>query len=695
MSKRLVFLKFLKVFLFCCFVLLFCFSCGDNKKEQTEILWDSWGVPHIFAQETKDLFYAFGWAQMKSHGDLILSLYGRARGKAAEYWGESYLESDKAVLTSGFPALSRIWQEKQDPTFKLYLDAFVEGMNAYADSHGDKLDESKKQVLPIKGEDVTAHTIKVLHGSFVGGAALWQAKRWEQSGSNAWAVGPSRSTSGNSLLLANPHLGWSDDSLFYEAQLTGPEAGVYGATLIGFPVLAIAFNNNLGWTHTVNPFDGMDLYELTLAEEGYLYDGQVNQFQKESYIINVKQKDGTFREEHLTVKRSVHGPILAEKKDKAVAVRIVGLDQPNVGKQWWEMGKASNLEEFEEALKQLQIPMFNVVYADKDGHIMYLFNGRVPKKTKGDWNFWRGIVPGDKSEFLWTEVHPYQDLPRIVDPENGWVQNCNDSPWSAVLPWSLDPANYPTYMSSPRYISLRPARSIRMLSEDDQITFEELIQYKHSTRMELADRILDDLIPAAKEYGNDLTKKAADVLEKWDRNTDATSQGAVLFALWTGEITGLNIFADPWNADDPLNTPDGLADPKKAVEMLGVASKKCLETYGALNVPWGNVHRLIYKDIDLPANGGSGGFGIFRCVYFDHENENRFQAVSGDSYVAVVEFSNPIRAQVLLSYGNASQPDSPHCFDQLELFSRKELRPVWRTKEQINAHLELREVFER
>ena len=137
------------------------------------------------------------------------------------------------------------------------------------------------------------------------------------------------------------------------------------------------------------------------------------------------------REEPCEIRRSVHGPVVGEKNGRAIAERIAGLDRPYILEQWWDMLGARNLEEFEQVLRRLQIPMFNVVYADKDGHIMYLFNGRVPKKTNRDWNFWRGIVPGDKSEFLWTEVHPYQDLPRIVDPEN--LKGINKISGSALL----------------------------------------------------------------------------------------------------------------------------------------------------------------------------------------------------------------------------------------------------------------------
>jgi len=411
------------------------------------------------------------------------------------------------------------------------------------------------------------------------------------------------------------------------------------------------------------------------------------------HILKVKQNDGSLREEKITVRHSVHGPILAEKDEKAIAVRIAGLDKPHLLAQQWDMSRSTNLSEFEDALKRMQLPMFNVIYADRDGHIMYLFNGLVPKRTEGDWNFWQGIIPGDKSTTLWTETLPYNDLPRVVDPPNGWVQNANDPPWTSTFPMVLEQQNYPLYIS-PQGMFFRQQRSVQMLIEDNKITFDELVEYKHSTQVEMADRILDDLLSVAKKSGNNIVKNASIVLETWDRKADADSRGAVLFNSWVEEI-GLNMFAEPWNAKAPLTTPNGLANPEAAISALEKAAQKVSKDYGALDVPWGDVYRLRYDSIDFPANGGPDYMGIFRVLYFAPDEDKLFRANNGDSYVAIVEFSDPVRANVLLSYGNSTQPNSPHRGDQLELFSQKKLRPVWRTREQIEQNLELKEVFEK
>ena len=679
-----------------------------SSVQQTEILWDTYGVPHIYAKDEKDLFYAFGWAQMQSHGNLLLRLYGESRGRAAEYWGQDHLEFDQWLRTVGVPDRAQAWYEAQSPTFRGYLDAFAAGINGYAQAHADLIDDEMEVVLPVTSFDLLAHLQRVLYFTFIVNPEIIAELQTEQKlsrhsqvsemvGSNAWAIAPSHSASGHAMLLANPHLPWSDFFLWYEAQLTAPEIDAYGAALVGTPVLEIAFNDFLGWTHTINTFDGWDIYELTLTDGGYLFDGDARAFETETQTVKVKQKDGALREVPLHIRRSIHGPVIADEEGRMMALRVVGLDQPGALEQWWEMGRATNLNEFETTLQGLQIPMFTILYADRDGHIMHLFNGQVPVRSQGDFDDWLTPIPGDTSATLWMKTHPYSDLPRTVDPPSGWLQNANEAPWTTTFPPVLDADDYPAYMAPRGPMWFRPQQSARLLEQDPQISFAEFIQYKHSTRMALADRLLDDLIPAARQYGNSLAQQAADILVAWDRQTKPESRGAVLFAAWAEEVAEAidteTLFAVPWSEQAPRTTPDGLANPADAVQALEAAARQVESAYGALDVSWGEVFRLRYGEIDLPANGGPSHLGIFRHLWFVPDQEQSFKAIGGDSFVAAIEFSNPVRAKALNSYGNATQPHSPHRDDQLELFARQELRPVWRSRSEVEANLLSRQTF--
>jgi acyl-homoserine-lactone acylase len=677
---------------------------------RAEILWDTWGVPHIYADSSEGLFYAYGQAQMHSHGDKVLRLYGVARGRAAEYWGEDYLASDRFFRRMGVPNAGRAGYADQTPEFRRFLDAFAAGVNDYAREHPERIADEVEAVLPVHGADLLAHMHRLFF-TFLAWTGDQTPLLGENAlppglgaGSNAWAIGPRHSESGNAMLLANPHVPWDVDLVhFYEAQLVAPGVDSYGATLIGLPVIAIGFNDSLGWSHAVNTFDGLDTYALVLAEGGYLLDGAVRAFQTEQQKLKVRQSDGSLREEPLLIRHAVQGPVIDTADGRTLAVRAVGLDQHGGLQQWWDMGRARNLGQFEAALQRLQLPMFTVIYADRDGQVLSLFNGRVPVRPSGDFFDWQTSLPGDTSGMVWSETHPYGDLPRVVDPPSGWVQNSNSPPWYTTLPSPLNASDFPAYLAPP-YASLpfllREQRGIQLLAADEQISFDELLAARYSTHMGLTDRLLDELIAAARASDRSLARRAADVLQAWDRAAEADSRGALLFVEWArerlprGALTP-GVFAIPWDPDAPASTPSGLAEPEAAVAALEVAAAQVEAAYGSLDAAWGDVNRLRRAGVDLPGNGAPGDpLGVFSTIYYVPAADGHLESVAGDTFVAAVEFTPAgARAMVLTIYGNATQPGSAHDGDQLALRAAKRMRPAWRTRAEVEANLEFAELL--
>lgn len=674
--------------------LLHC-NCAQKNSSETTLVWDSWGVPHITANSTEELFFAQGWAQMHNHGNLILSLYGTSRGRGAEYWGKDKLQEDMLVHTLGFSELADTWETQQDPEVKTMFTAFVNGMNAYAEAHPEAIEDKNKVVLPLTTKDINMHTMYVVFTRFIGGGDLGRIQQWPDLGSNAYAIGPQRSASGNAMLVQNPHLPWWGEFTFWESHFNLKGKNMYGATLVGLPGIAIGFNENLGWSHTNNTIDNADTYELELKDGGYLLDGERKEFEAGSKTIKIKETDSTWVEHTFPVMKTIHGPVVKQTEDKVLALRMVGLDRPNISLQWWRMINSTSFEEFESALKMAQIPFWNVMYADKEGNIFYLFNGLVPQRGEDAWEYWDRIVPGGKSADVWTEMHDYADLPKLKNPANGWLQNANDPPWTSTVPLALNPDDYPGYMA-PQNMYFRPQRSARMLLEDESISFEELVAYKHSTRLEFADRILDDLFAAVDASNNQKAKEAKVVLEAWDRESDADSEGMLLFFNWARKFRVWNPanYATPWSMDAPNTTPDGLANPELAVELLEQAALEIEGKFGDLSTPWGDYYRINYNGKDLPANGVDGSMGVFRVAWPGDADEDRMYVGGGDSWVGVIEFGDEVKAKVLLSYGNATQKDSPHNGDQLELFSKKELRTAWFTNEQIEANAKTKMVLQ-
>ncbi len=659
-------------------------SAGRN----VEILWDKFGVAHVYAKNVEGMFYGYGYAQMQSHANLVLKLYGESRGRGAEYWGEKDLALDKWVHVNEIPERSEKWFAMQTPDFQKYLTAFAEGMNEYARRHPEAIGAEYKQVLPVLPVDSLRHVHRIVHFSYVSSqsrvraAATGRPADLSGQGSNAWAIAPKKSTQGTPMLLMNPHLPWQDWYTYYEIHLNGPGMNLYGASQIGFPMLRFMFSDFLGFTQTVNGVDGSDLYRLALDGDGYRFDGAKKAFDKRTVTIAVKDAKPVA----LEIKKSVHGPVVWDESGSTLAMRTAGLDRPFLIEQYWKMAIAKNFREYETQLKRLQVPTFNMTYADREGHIMYFFNAALPKRKKGDLAYWAGVLPGDTSETLWDGYHTYEELPKVIDPPSGWVQNTNDPPWTATLPYTK-PDAYPPYVAAKDY-TFRTISSLEMLSRPERIDFAKFVEYKHSTEMELATRLKRALVEAA------AGSEAAKVLEAWDGRADTDSRGAVLFEAWARKafgplLTNKSAFAVPADPARPFETPAGLKDPAAAAKQLAEAAAEVKKQFGRIDPAYGEARRFKFRGADLPGNGADGGLGAFRVIRYGPNGP-----VHGETFVACVEWlrSGP-RAQVLMSYGNSSQPGTKHDVDQLPMLSEKKLRMAWRLRKDVLANLESQERF--
>jgi acyl-homoserine-lactone acylase len=694
----------------------------QSAQPHGEIIWDSYGIPHIFAKNVVGLYYGFGYAQAQAHGDLLLHLYGESRGRAAEYWGAEFEAADRYLLANDVWERARTWYAAQTPAMRDDLDAFAAGIDAYASEHPERIAPSVRVVLPVTGLDVIAHWEHVMeflylappskaYGAGPGGLAANRgalraepgspdpaAGSNEEAGSNAWAIAPAKTVDGHAMLLSNPHLQWAPSFMtYFEAHLSAPGVEMYGATQVGFPVLRFSFNADHGLTNTVNPISAATTYQLTLAGNGYRYDGKVRRFRTRAGTITVKQPDGTLQTHVVELRQSIQGPVFTRADGTTVALRVAGLDRPFGIQEYWDLDNAVGLQEFVAILRRLQIPMFNLVYADRDGHILYQYNGDVPVRAFGDFAYWSGLVPGDTSKTLWTRIHPYEDLPRTLDPPAGWVQNTNNPPWvNTALP-ALDPARFPAYLS-PVSMTLRAEQSALLLMSRPRLTFDEFVKLKMSTRSLMADRLLDPLLAAAAASRSPLVKDAAALLKDWDHHVDNDSRAALLFETWARgfagpQFLGTDEFARPWDSSAPLSTPDGIKDPDQAVALLETAARDTIALYGALDRPFGDISRFRLGDVDLPGNGGFGNLGIFRVITWSPMKDGHRTPLHGETYISAIEFTTPMKAMGLMSYGQSTQPGSPHRSDQLGLLSKQQLRPIWLTRAEAEQHRETQKEF--
>ncbi|MCG8330707.1 MAG: penicillin acylase family protein [Chitinophagales bacterium] len=656
-----------------------------------DIKWDNWGVPHIQGETDEEVYYGFGWAQMSAHGDLILKAYGQSRGRSAEYWGGAQnVQSDQMVRKINIPRRAQQWFEAQNDDMKQLLTAFVAGMNDYCKKYPETLSEELRVVLPIELSDPLAR-LQLSYHLKVGAFSMQpQAAQWKNAGSNAWAIAPQKSESGNCILMMQPHPPWMDDYLFFEAHLNSNDLNIYGITIPGSPSIAMGFNDHLGWGLTFNQADAMDLIELEIKDNHYLVDGAWKALEIRKEVMKVREGAG-FVEQEIAIKKSDFGFIIEEKDGKALALRLSGLNRPYFTQQFVAMAKSKNLDEFEKAMSMLQLPLQNIIYADKHHEIFYLYNGIIPKRPEGSLKEWSGIIPSSRPGTLVKDYVSYDNLPKIKNPASGFVANSNNGPWSSTYPFVKEPKDYSPYIANKtgENFDLRSTKSIKMILSKPKLSFDDVTKMQSSTHSELADRTLDELIDYAEKSNDTLLNQTALVFKKWDRKLDTQSKGAVLFNQWYRMTKGMNVFMVQFDEKDALNTPQTLSE--EAKEKLLDAAQATIKKYGQLDVSWGDVYKINYAQKSYDGGLGLSELGCFNAGFYRPISPTTYTLLGGSSYTSVVEFGENIQAKGLLSYGNASQNNSPFKGDQIGLLLSRQLRDIWFYKDQIDAHLRLKE----
>lgn len=693
---------------------------------QVTIRRDTYGVPHILGKTEEAAFLGMGYAQAEDHCVELARRLVSARGEEAKYTGEG-VDSDFESRRYGIHAAAQKHFPQLSPHLQQLLHAFAAGVNRYIEQHRKEL---PAWIPTFDGVDVLARgRQEVYRFAFNRGSALRALQEkypnaartdtslrtrddlvatfheWDcQDGSNLWSIAGSRTTSGKPILLGNPHQPWA--ALYWEAHVTVPgKINFYGSAFVGRPVLTTGFNEHLGWTHTVNNIDLEDFFALTIAPgrpDHYLFDDKPIPLTKKEVAVEVKGVDGTITTQRRTYWDSHLGPVVHRTPEKAFALKSAVADHFRAFEgSWYALSKATRWEEFHDLLRRERLPMFNLGYADASGNTFYLWNGMLPRRMD-DGTDYRLDVPGATGKYVWSAIHEIDDLPQLLNPRGGYVQNCNDSPWWTSLRDPLDPGKYPTYIEPGLPLHLRSQMSLAMLEGQEKFSLEDVMRLKFNPRMLLADRVKPSLVKAIQSVqapSADL-QSGRRLLESWDNGTAADSRGSVLFQrFWdTYSRASKQPFEVGWDKRQPAKTPHGISDPSLAVKHLEDAVRWTRKTYGAEDVTWGDVHRIRLGAVDFPATGADGAYGLFHVVVFRQAPDGK-QVVGtlapgkpmvggGDGFMFAVEFSSPPRAYSLLAYGETSNPASRHHTDQVGLFARGQFKPVRFTEPDIKANLE-------
>jgi len=698
---------------------------ADNDlSSQVLIRRTEFGVPHVYAETMEAAGYALGFLQMEDHGAMVAEIFLKARGEWAKHNELTGSERDAAIdrdaaSCRNYQRAVQTWNMLEQETRDI-LSGFAKGMNRYIELNPAEFDDwvqPQYTGYDMHARGINSHSeatvLRFLDAQSISTEeSIWarlsnaEQEAHIEAGSNVWAFAPERTTSGKAILMRNPHLAW--DAGYYEAQIQVPGVlNFYGDFRIGGPLGIVGgWNNNLGWSTTNNSPDLDEIYAFSIdpaRAEHFLLDGTSMPVTTET--IDVQYKHGsTLGSESRTFLSTPYGPVIHQDGEQIYIIRSAGDGEFRGAEQFIKMMKASNLEEWINAMKMRARTSSNFTYADADGNIFYVWNASMPDRphAMGDD---MSAIHVTRSEQMWLDIVEWESLPMLLNPAGGYLRNENDSFHFTNLYEILPQENYPSYFDEPLF-RLRSQHSHELVHNDTKFSLENVVAMKNSERMILADRVKDDLINAvmASNPEGDVFQ-AISMLQLWDNTVARDSRGGLLFEIWwnryvsTAESARVEgspasvgfaaspekLFAKPWTLQEPTTTPYGLADQARAVDAFKWAVDRAESRHGHWNLMWGEVHRAVKGDVDVPVSGCSGMLGCFKVLWFSEHRDDasKREARGGDGWVFAVEFDEVPRAYSILAYGQSDKKQSPHFNDQLSVFADNQMKQVFFTEEDV------------
>lgn len=685
---------------------------------------DTYGVPHIFGRTDESVVFGLMYAQAEDNFWQLEEDHINKLGRAAEVYGSSRLVGD--VMARLFETTKRAQAEyaRLSPATRKLCDAYASGINFFLEKHPEIRPRLISRFEPwfalVTGAPspasvgISIQEVRMLFKD-IPAAPPQNPASAEAEGSNMWAISPKKSHSGNAMLFINPHVGFFGSGQRYEAHLHSKRGlNISGFTMLGSPYIWSGHNANLGWSHTNTGADSTDVFVETFDNPqnplAYRYGGSYRNAAEWTDEIRVNNQ-GIAETKRFTFRRTHHGPVVGLRVGKSLAVSAASIEvSVKLIEQKWAMARARSLAEFKSAMAQRRLTGSNTMYADRKGNIFYLHGNAMPRRsTKFDWS---KPVDGSLPETDWQGFHEISELPQVTNPSSGFIQNCNSTPFLTSSTDNPDRSKYPVYMA-PDLDTPRAQRSRQILSSKEKFTFEDWARASLDTRVLLAETLVPELVSTwekLKRADAAKTDKLAEpilVLKTWDYISRIDSIATTLFMLYFEQLQRINRERSARQTENSTPVPTMLGEQLKTID--AAAKIKAFEAvldelqkdFGKWQVAWGEINRLqrihtsgtVEKFDDakasVPIPGASGLAGtLFTFNTRRDAGQKRRYGISGNSYLAVVEFSPRVRARSLLVFGQSADPKSTHFFDQADLYSKQQYKPAWFEEKEIKRNLE-------
>jgi acyl-homoserine-lactone acylase len=680
------------------------------RVQRVEIVRDQWGIAHIYGKSDADTVFGTIYAQAEDDFRRVEHNYLTGLGLSALAQGEGAIYADLRQRLFVDPEELKKLYGLCPGWLKSLMVAWADGLNFYLSTHPGVKPQVITHYEPWMalsftegsiGGDIEAADLGKLE-EFYGRhpVALVPHNDPEPGGSNGFAIAPSRSASGHALLWINPHTSFYFRS---ELQMVSEEGlNVYGAVTWGQFFVYQGFNSYNGWMHTSYGGDAIDEYAETIVQKPdgpyYRYGPGLRKLTVSHISVAYRQPGGQATRE-FTVYHSHHGPIIREENGKWIAMRLLQTPVPAL-QQSYLRTKTKTYAEFVRTQELRTDTSNNTVYADRDGTIAYFHGNFIPKR---DPHFdFTHPVDGSNPATEWQGPHALGEIISVLNPKGGWLQNTNNWPFSSAGADSPMREDYPRYMwrtaENPRGV-----HAVEVLHDIHDVTLDSLIAAGYDSHLPAFEVLLPPLLDAydhlaAADPRRTSLQEPIALLRGWDRRTGEDSIATAVAIFWGQTMIDRNEAAAL--ALDELVFSyliDHLTNDER-LDALTTAINTLQRTFGRWNTPWGTINRYqrLNDDItpnfdddkpSLPIAMTDSQWGALAAFKPDKPGKNRkFYGVSGNSFIAAVEFGPTVHAKVLTCGGESGDPASPHFVDQAQMYRRGSFRDALLTREEVLAH---------